>query len=529
MASLTDRERELRLKLASNFEVYSHACLRIRTKAGGVERFALNRTQRHLHQRLEAQLKDRRKVRALVLKGRQVGISTYLAGRYYHKTTHRRGYLTQILTHLDDASDNLFGMAKRFHEHCNPLVKPETGASNAKELAFHKLGSGYKVATAGSKAVGRSATIQLFHGSEVAFWPNAEEHFAGIMQALSKADDTECVLESTANGIGNVFHRLWKAAERGQSEFEPIFLPWYWHEEYRQAPPAGWQPLDTWREYEGLYGLDREQTYWAYVTNRDMSVIGGGSDQEINWKFRQEYPANADEAFQTSGADAFISPERVMAARTAKVDAYGPLVLGVDPSRGGGDKFGIIDRRGRRLGNHVCGYLETNDLMAAAGQIVHIARELKKHGLRKIVVDVTGLGAGLYDRLAEMLGTDMVAPVNFGAKAWEPEKYVNRRAEMWDTMRQWFEDEAGVQMPDRDDLHGDLTAPIRGPGATRFDSSGRLVLEAKDHIKERLGHSPDLGDAAALTFAVPIEAVNDDEDDWNDRGNKTTRSAVTGY
>lgn len=501
MASLTDRERELRLKLMTSFPAYASACLHIRTKAGTVNRFRLNRTQSALHTRLEAQRSSKRKVRALVLKGRQVGISTYIGGRFYWRVTHKRGFLTQILTHLDDASENLFGMAKRFHEMCPPMFQPQTGASNAKELVFSKIDSGYKVGTAGSKAVGRSATIQLFHGSEVAFWPNAEEHFAGIVQALSKADDTECILESTANGIGNVFHSLWKAAERGDSEFEAIFLPWYWHEEYATEPPAGWAPPEVWSEYGRLYALSPAQVYWAYITNRDLSVVGGGAHDEINWKFRQEYPANADEAFQTSGQDAFIRPDLVVAARKNRVNGHGPIILGVDPARGGGDKTGIIDRQGRRMGGHVCKRLDHADLMATAGEILRIANGLRQHGLRKVIVDTTGLGAGLYDRLCETL-PGMVEGVNFASKAYDLEHYANRRAEMWDDLRQWFEDPAGVQVPDSDEFQGDVCAIIRGPGATRFDSSGRLLLEAKEHVRERLTFSPDLGDAAALTMAM---------------------------
>ena len=204
MSSLSDRERIIRTRLRDDFQHYSSRCLKIRTKAGEVRPFVINATQAALHERLQAQLATKGKVRALVLKGRQVGISTYIGGRYYWRTSHKRGFLTQILAHLDDASDNLFGMAKRFHDLCPDLVRPETGKSNAKELYFSGLESGYKVSTAGSKAVGRSATIQLFHGSEVAFWPNAEEHFAGIVQALSKAHDTECILESTEIGRAHV-------------------------------------------------------------------------------------------------------------------------------------------------------------------------------------------------------------------------------------------------------------------------------------------------------------------------------------
>lgn len=527
MSSLTDRERNLRIKLRDDFEAYARACLNIRTKAGDVRRFQINATQRALHKRLEEQRRTKGKVRALVLKGRQVGISTYIGGRFYWRVTHKRGFLTQILTHLDDASDNLFAMAKRYHDMCPEMLRPETGKSNAKELSFSILGSGYKVSTAGSKAVGRSATIQLFHGSEVAFWPNAEEHFAGIIQALSKAPDTECVLESTANGIGNTFHSLWKAAERGDSEFEAIFLPWFWHEEYKLDPPAGWQPTEAWAEYEKVYGLRRDQTYWAFVTNRDLSVVGGGEPTQINWKFRQEYPANADEAFQTSG-NAFISAERVLVARKNKVDSYGPIILGVDPARAGGDKTGIVDRQGRRIGKHICERLDSDDLMATAGYIVRVVRKLLPIGLQKVVIDTTGLGAGLYDRLREQLGS-LVLPVNFGSRALESNKYVNRIAEIWDHMREWLDDSAGVQIPDSDDLHGDLCAPSWGPSATRFDSLGRLQLEPKEKIKERLTFSPDLGDASALTFAVDVSVIQNDEDDDPRVFGPGGRSSSTGY
>ena len=182
---ITERELSLRRLLKDDFEAYSRACLKIRTKSGEVHPFRLNRSQVYLHHRLEEQLRTKGKVRALVLKGRQVGISTYIGGRFYWKISHKFGFRAFILTHLDTASDNLFGMARRYHESCPEMFRPETGKANAKELSFSKLDSGYKVATAGSAEVGRSETIQLFHGSEVAFWPNAQNHSAGIRQAIA--------------------------------------------------------------------------------------------------------------------------------------------------------------------------------------------------------------------------------------------------------------------------------------------------------------------------------------------------------
>lgn len=506
---ISREELELAAKLKDDFEIYSRSCLKIRTKAGDVHPFRLNRSQLFLHQKLEAQRKATGKVRALVLKARQVGISTYIGGRFYWRTSHGFGLRAFILTHLDAASDNLFGMAKRFHENCPEEVRPTTGKANAKELSFSVLDSGYKVATAGSAEVGRSETIQIFHGSEVAFWPNAENHAAGIRQAIADAPGTEVIFESTANGIGNVFHREWKAAERGDSDYEAIFIPWFWHEEYDTQPEPGWTPPEAWIEYEQTYKLTRSQTYWAWRKNRGLCVSAGGTPDEPCWQFRQEYPANADEAFQTSGADAFIQPNAVLKARKASVAPYGPIILGVDPARGGGDKTGIIDRQGRRLGGHVCKRIDSNDLMATAGEIQRIVRQI---GPAKVVIDTTGLGAGLYDRLRETLG-DLVEGVNFASKAYDHEHFVNRRAEMWDLMRQWMDDPAGVQVPDDDAFQGDVCAIIRGPGATRFNSNNQLVLEPKDHVKERVGFSPDLGDASALTFAIDMSMLRVVEDD----------------
>lgn len=526
MSSLSDREREIRIRLRDDFEHYAPRCLRIRTKSGDVTPFALNRSQRYLHERLQDQLRTKGKVRALVLKGRQVGISTYISGRFYWRVSHRFGVRAFILAHLDTASDNLFNMAKRFHENCPDLVRPQTGKANAKELSFSALDSGYKVATAGTAEVGRSDTIQFFHGSEAAFWPNAQNHSAGLKQAIADADGTEDIRESTANGIGNAFHSEWKAAERGESEFEAIFIPWFWHEEYVKDVPDGWSPPQAWMDYQAAYGLDLRQTYWAWFKNRDLAVVAGGTDAEPCWQFKQEYPANAAEAFQTSGEQAFITPEQVIKARKNKVDAYGPIVLGVDPARGGGDKTGLIDRQGRRLGGHICKRIDHGDTMVVVAEVRKEIRRLRPLGLAKVVVDITGLGAGVYDRLRELEGPRLIQGVNFGSRAFETHRFVNRRAEMWDNMRSWFDDPAGVQIPDNDDVHADMCAPVRGKGATQFNSSMQLVLESKDHIRERLGFSPDLGDAACLTFAVQYgPEMEEEEDEWGearDGGNVST-------
>ena len=230
---------ELRARLDADYEFFAARELRIRGKRGAMAPLVFNRAQRHIHAALEAQKAATGKVRALILKGRQQGCSTYVAGRYYHRASRAAGQRVFILSHEEQASRNLFEIVARFHDLVAPELRPSTGVANASELYFDALDSGYKVATAGTRGVGRSATLQLFHGSEVAFWPHADTHAAGVLQAVPDLPGTEIILESTAHGVGNLFHKLWRDAEAGLSGYLAIFVPWFWQEEYRQPPAPG--------------------------------------------------------------------------------------------------------------------------------------------------------------------------------------------------------------------------------------------------------------------------------------------------
>src|SRR3990172_5763284 len=173
---------EILNKLSSDLEFFSSECLKIRRKDGMIAPFIFNKAQRYLHERVEDQRRRTGMVRLFIVKGRQVGASTYIAARGYWRVTWLAGQQAYILAHELEATANLFSMVERFHEH-NP-VRHGVLASNAKELRFEGIDSGYKVGTAGTKAVGRSATVQFFHASECGYWANAEEHKAGILQTV---------------------------------------------------------------------------------------------------------------------------------------------------------------------------------------------------------------------------------------------------------------------------------------------------------------------------------------------------------
>src|SRR5262245_2901267 len=202
--ALSERaQRRRKTQMRTDLAAYAAECLMIRTKSGDVRPLVFNRAQGHIHEKLEAQREATGKVRALILKERQQGCSTYVGGRFFHRATHEHGMRVFILTHEEAATQNLFEMVERFHNNCPAEQKQSTGAANARELAFDALDCGYKIGTAGTKGVGRSSTIQLFHSSEVAFWPHADTHAAGILQAVPDMAGTEVVLESTANRLGN--------------------------------------------------------------------------------------------------------------------------------------------------------------------------------------------------------------------------------------------------------------------------------------------------------------------------------------
>src|SRR5215510_844649 len=119
--------RETRRQADTDYEIFAREFLKIRTKGGAIAPLSFNRSQRHIHDRLEEQRAKTGKVRALILKGRQQGCSTYVGGRFYHRTSRNGGLRTFILTHEDQATQNLFEMVSRFHEHMPPDMKPSTG------------------------------------------------------------------------------------------------------------------------------------------------------------------------------------------------------------------------------------------------------------------------------------------------------------------------------------------------------------------------------------------------------------------
>lgn len=486
MPSLTPERAETLRRLQHDFQFFAAHCLKIKDKAGGIVPLKLNAAQLFIHQAIEAQRNKIGKVRAIILKGRQQGASTYTEGRFYWLTSMNTGKTAYILTHEDKATQNIFGMARRYHDLMPDPMRPATSAANANELAFSVRQSKYMVGTAGSKGTGRSSTVQYFHGSEVGFWPNAEDHLAGVGQAVPDLPGTEIILESTANGIGNAFHGMWQDASRGRGQYIPIFVPWFWQPEYSTPIEASIGLDSEESDYAARYGLSNEQMAWR----RQKITDDFRGDVAL---FDQEYPATPALAFRRSSANSLIQLAMVERAMATKQDAgeKAPIIMGVDPAEYGDDDTAIAVRKGRKawpIERH-----NGRGPMEVVGLVAKRADTIKPDAIN---VDCTGVGSGVADRLLE-LGYP-VNRVHFGERAIENQLYVIRRDEMWGEMQKWIED-APCELPDDPILASDLV----GPSYT-YDASRRMKLERKEDMKRRGLSSPDSADALALTFAVRL-------------------------
>lgn len=203
--------------------------------------------------------------------------------------------------------------------------------------------------------------------------------------------------------------------------------------------------------------------------------------------------------FPRAGATQLISTEVVEFARKREVmvDFEAPLVLGVDIARFGDDQTVLRYRRGRDARSIAAVKYRGIDTMQCANFIV---QSINTEEPDVICIDGNGVGGGVVDRVRQLLGETMskrVFEVQNGSKATNERDYFNKRAECWGLMRDMLEESLAID----DDalLLADLCGPEYG-----YDLHNRLQLERKEDMKKRGIHSPDDGDALALTFAVAV-------------------------
>lgn len=309
-------------------------CLKIRTKDGKLVPFDVNPMQAKSEKMInEMQVALGKPVRAIFLKARQHGISTYCEGKIFKKTATNPYRNALIIAHEDKASQNLFSMSKLFYEELPPVLRPMKKYSNETALSFENptnddrekyenpgLRSKITVATARNVDTGRSATIHSLHCSETAFWDDAETLMTGLLQCVPDTPNTEIYIESTANGVGGWFYDFWKRAERGEVDYLPIFLAWFENPDYSRQFATKIERDNFIREVnadvfdasgnavktEELILVERFNVTYEQLNWRKW-CINNKNNGDLD-KFHQEYPSTPDEAFIASGRPRFHTP-----------------------------------------------------------------------------------------------------------------------------------------------------------------------------------------------------------------------------
>lgn len=512
MTMLAAAELDKARRLRDDLRIYARTNLKIVDKSGNLVPLVFNRAQDFIHEKLEEQKRQIGKVRALILKGRQEGSSTYICGRFYHILAFHAGLTAATLTHLASATDKLFGKNETFQKN-NPLPPPLRRMANKRNIEFDDIDCFWDFGTAGTDNVGRGGTVQLFHASEAPFWKHPEQIVKGMLQSVSDLPGTEVIFESTANGMDPVFYKKCMEALAGEGEYMLIFVPWFWMDEYQKPVSVDFQLTDKEVELKELYGLTDAQINW-----RRFKIIELGGE----YAFNESYPCNPQEAFQTSG-DSFIPTEHVLRARKRKLDKFiyqaSPLICGLDPSRIR-DRAVFTFRKGPKILKSLVFDPKKGEIREGLKVVGTCPNELKQSylaekckfyldqcGVDLLNIDTTeGMGQGIVERLRDDgYENDKVRGVMFSQSADDPERYANKRAEIWDRQARWLSCEDGpVQVPDDDAFQADLCSMPK-PENT---ANSRMKMPDKDLIRKKRGISPDIGDSSALTFAFLIKATH---------------------
>lgn len=291
-------------------EVYIPKFLKIRTKEGKITALRPKPAQQMLLDAVKREWEAGRPPRILILKARQLGLSTITEGIMFQDSATRKLVQTLIVAHRDDSTTKLFRMNKLFFDYLPRQLQPMCKHSNAKELVFENptrdpaekrrrpgLMSSIRCVTT-NDGMGRSETLNNVHLSEFAFWKgNKNEILDGVMQAVPAELNTLVVIESTANGY-NEFKDLWDGAVAGENGWVPLFIAWFHEPKYRMEVTEGTVWDEEERALMEAYHLDPEQMAWR----RWCIAVNCHGDKR---KFQQEYPSTPEEAFLFSGTPFF--------------------------------------------------------------------------------------------------------------------------------------------------------------------------------------------------------------------------------
>jgi len=299
------------LDIRNDFYYYCEKNLKITSKTGELVKLRPNFAQRKLVDAVMKDLAYGSPVRYIVLKARQMGLSTIIEALCYWWTATHKYVSAAIVAQNKEASNVIYQMFQRYYDNTSQEFKPITRYLTKNDLTFDdekNKNGGLKsqirtmVATPGT---GRGQMNRFVHGSEVAFWENGTETVAGLLQTVPLLPETFIFLESTANGMGGYFYDEWQFAKKGESSFKPFFFAWHEMTEYELNVPPRWSYNDA--EERELITLFKNLGYPPSSFRRKLQwrrekMKEFRSDPE---KFYQEYPINDMEAFISTGRPVF--------------------------------------------------------------------------------------------------------------------------------------------------------------------------------------------------------------------------------
>jgi hypothetical protein len=308
--------------------------LRVRTRDGQTAPLRANTVQRAF----ELQ----RGQRNIVLKARQMGLTTWSAARFFLRTITQPGTLTLEVAHTQEAAEEIFRIVHRFVA-CLPEALREgplkTSRANARQISFPVMDSQYMVVSAGERNAGRGLTVQNLHCSELARWPgDPAETLAGLRAAL--APGGELILESTPDGVGGCFHEEWQKA--GETGMVRHFFPWWMERRYRAKAVNAGNLTEEERALVESAHLDPEQIGFRRQVRADFR---GLAQQEYAEDAESCFRASGDSVFELSAIDARLSTatEPVELRRNGELQVWLPPLKGkaylvaVDPAGGGSE------------------------------------------------------------------------------------------------------------------------------------------------------------------------------------------------
>jgi hypothetical protein len=293
--------------------------LYIVTKERGTVRFGdvKNYAQRDMITTCENQLLTTGRIRIVVLKARQIGISTAIEAVIFSLSIILDNFKSLIVSHEQDSAEHIKSMTDTYWNTYHSKEFHETKYQGRKHLSWADIGSGIQIATAKNIGAGRSRTIHGLHASEVAFWLDPSTLMTGLRQSIPNSGISAIFIESTANGIGNYFHQIWTDAVAGVSEYIPLFYPWHQHPEYtadhlpdEMIAKYFPQELDAEEQTLASMGVSLSRLTWrryalANLVNKDSRrTVMLPLDA-----FHQEYPSNPVEAFVSTGRNVFSMPD----------------------------------------------------------------------------------------------------------------------------------------------------------------------------------------------------------------------------